>query len=107
MLKLDSHDEALAEAAKRSIKRAIAAAHKPVAVTKRISAFATRQRNQGRSAAMKRHPFSGVCEASGAPLDPKHAQLDEVEPELGYRGRVRWVCPRANNSGKMSCGVCK
>ena len=36
-----------------------------------------------------------------------HAHLDELEPEKGYAGRLRWVCQRANNSGKHSCGVCK
>jgi hypothetical protein len=32
--------------------------------------------------------------------------LDELEPEKGYEGRVRWVCPKANNSGRHSCGKC-
>ena len=107
MLKLDSHDEALAEAVKRSFKNAISKAHSPIAVIKRISAFTVRHRNQGRLAAMKRHSFTGICEASGASLDRKHAHLDELEPEIGYSGQVRWVCPRANNSGTFSCGVCR
>jgi hypothetical protein len=34
------------------------------------------------------------------------AVLDEMEPEKGYSGPVRWVCHKANNSGKRSCGGC-
>ena len=30
--------------------------------------------------------------------------LDELEPEKGYRGKVRRVCPKCNNSGNRSCG---
>ena len=55
---------------------------------------------------MKRHPFRGICEASGKPLDKVYAVLDECEPEKGYSGKVRWVCQKANNSGKHSCGFC-
>jgi hypothetical protein len=32
--------------------------------------------------------------------------LDEIEPEKGYFGLVRWVCHKANNSGKCTCGGC-
>lgn len=106
MLTLNAHDEELVAVAKAAIEKAIAAAHVPVAVTKRISAFAVRHRNRGRTAAIRRHKFNGVCEASGKPLDRRHAHLDEIEPELGYAGKVRWVCPRANNSGTFSCGGC-
>lgn len=106
MLTLDNHDEELVKAAKSAIEAAIGAAHSPLAVIKRISVFAVRHRNQGRRAAMKRHPFMGFCEASGQTLERKHAHLDELEPELGYSGRVRWTCPRANNSGTHSCGKC-
>jgi hypothetical protein len=106
MLTLDPHDEALVSAAKAAIEEAIASAHVPVAVIKRIVAFTVRHRNRGRADAIKRHPFKGICEASGKPLDRSHAHLDELEPELGYAGKVRWVCPRANNSGKYSCGGC-
>lgn len=106
MLKLDAHDEALVKAAKVAIEQAISTAHQPVAVTKRISSFVTRHRNAGRSAAIKSHPFKGICEASGHELDRRHAHLDELDPELGYSGKVRWVCPRANNSGTFSCGGC-
>lgn len=106
MLQLDAHDEALVAKAKAAITRAISAAHVPVAVTKRISVFAVRNRNRGRNAAIKRHPFKGICEASGKPLDSTHAHLDEIEPERGYAGQVRWVCPKANNSGRFSCGGC-
>lgn len=106
MLKLNSHDEALVNAAIEAIKAAKSQAHTPVAVIKKIGAFVMRQRNRGRDAAIRKHPFTGICEASGAPLDRKHAHLDEIEPELGYSGPVRWVCPKANNSGRFSCGNC-
>ena len=78
----------------------------PNAVAKRISAVAVRHRNRGRSAAIKRYPFKGICEASGLPLSDGDKVLDELEPEKGYAGKVRWVCPKANNSGKRSCGGC-
>lgn len=106
MLILDEHDQALVEVARASIKKAMTDAHMPVAVVKRIVSIAVNHRNAGRAAAITRHPFKGVCEASGLPLDRNHAHLDEMEPELGYEGKVRWVCPRANNSGKHSCGGC-
>ena len=106
MLTLDKHDQALVEKVRASIKKAITDAHLPVAVVKRIVSIAVNHRNIGRDAAIARHPFRGVCEASGLPLDRKHAHLDEMEPEIGYAGKVRWVCPRANNSGKHSCGGC-
>lgn len=106
MLKLDKHDEALVLRAKAAFAKAMSGAHNKVAVTKRIAVFAVRHRNKGRKAAIRRHPFNGNCEASGKPLDRRHAHLDEVQPELGYAGRVRWVCPKANNSGRFSCGKC-
>lgn len=107
MLCLDAHDHALVERVRRIIDGAIARAHNPIAVTKRFAVLATGRRNRGRSVAMRRHPFSGVCEKSGQPLAREHAHLDELQPELGYAGPVRWVCQRANNSGRPSCGVCK
>ena len=103
---LDEHDQTIVTAILVAIRNAISSAHNPVAVTKRISALATGLRNTGRKAAIKRYPFKGICEASGMPLEQNHAQLDEMEPELGYAGKLRWVCPRANNSGKHSCGDC-
>jgi hypothetical protein len=106
-LKLDEHDQALVATAREAMLKAISTAHAPVAVAKRISVLATAQRNRGRDAAKKRYPFRGICEASGMPLDEKHAELDEIEPELGYAGKLRWVCSRANNSGMHSCGGCK
>jgi len=106
MLKLDTHDEALVEKAKTAIAKAIASAHSPVAVAKRITVFAVRKRNRGRAAAIKRYPFKGICEASNSHLDAEHAVLDELQPELGYSGLLRWVCHKANNSGKSSCGKC-
>jgi hypothetical protein len=105
-LKLDDHDQALVAAAEAEMLRAIASAHNPIAVAKRINVLATKYRNKGRHAAIRKYPFNGVCEISGQPLDKKHAVLDEIEPELGYAGKLRWVCPVANNSGKHSCGGC-
>ena len=105
-LKLDEHDRALVERVQSAMKEAILNAHLPVAVAKRISVLATAQRNRGRNAAIRRYPFKGICEASGLPLGKEHAELDEMEPELGYDGKLRWVCQRANNSGKHSCGRC-
>jgi hypothetical protein len=76
-------------------------------VAKKIFSEAARHRNKGRKTAAKNHPFQGICEAGGGSLDEKDAVLDELEPEKGYQGRVRWVCPKANNSGKRSCGKCR
>ena len=106
MLNLDEHDKRLAEKATSAIRDAVANANMPSAVAKRIFTEAAKQRNHGRSAAMKRHPFRGICEASGKPLHKVDAVLDECEPEKGYSGNVRWVCQKANNSGKRSCGFC-
>ncbi len=106
-LKLDAHDTALVTLVKATLDAAIASAHAPSAVAKRLHSLAARHRMKGRAAAMKRHPFNNVCEASGAPLDKKYAQLDELDPEKGYAGRLRWVCSVANNSGRHSCGVCQ
>jgi hypothetical protein len=106
-LKLDAHDQALVATVQAAMRGAISTAHTPVAVAKRIGVLATALRNRGRDVARKRHPFKGICEASGMPLDKKHAELDEMEPELGYAGKLRWVCSRANNSGTHSCGGCK
>lgn len=105
-LKLDAHDQAIVATVQAAMRKAISTAHCRVAVARRISVLATSQRNRGRDAARKTHPFKGICEASGLPLDVRHAVLDEVEPELGYAGKLRWVCSRANNSGKHSCGAC-
>jgi hypothetical protein len=106
MIKLDVHDEALVKAAVASIREAFRGAHKPAAVAKRIAVIAVRQRNRGRAAAIKRHPFAGLCEKGGRPLLRHDAVLDELEPANGYLGPVRWVCHKANNSGKRSCGRC-
>jgi hypothetical protein len=105
-LKLSPHDQALVDAAVTAMRSAFENAHAPPAVAKRIAVLAVRQRNKGRAAAIRRHPFCGVCEQSGRPLQRQDAVLDEVEPERGYAGRVRWVCHKANNSGKRSCGAC-
>jgi len=105
-IQLDSHDSALVETVCAAMRTAIAQANMPCAVAKRIAAVAVRHRNRGRSAAMKRHPFNGICEASGLPLSDADKALDELEPEKGYAGKVRRVCPKANNSGRRSCGAC-
>ena len=106
MLKLDRHDQTLVAAVQAEMSKAIGAAHNPVAVARRIGVLATANRNKGRDAAVRGYPFKAICEVSGAPLDRQHAVLDEMDPELGYAGRLRWVCQVANNSGKHSCGVC-
>ena len=105
-LNLDDHDQAIVSLVRSAMARAISDAHAPIAVAKRISVLATAQRNKGRDVAIRRYPFRGICEASGRPLDKDHAELDEIEPELGYGGKLRWVCQRANKSGKHSCGGC-
>lgn len=107
MIQLDEYDRGLVEMVRQSIECALRQAHMPTAVAKRVAVIAVRHRNKGRAAAKRRYPFAGVCEASGLPLAAEHADLDELDPELGYAGRVRWVCKRANNSGKHSCGGCK
>jgi hypothetical protein len=106
MIRLDPHDEALTSAAIAAVRNAFREAHRPAAVAKRIAVVAVSQRNRGRAAAIKRHPFSGLCENGGGPLLRQDAVLDELEPESGYAGPVRWVCHKANNSGKRSCGRC-
>jgi len=106
-LQLDEHDQALVEVVRAAMDAAVLGAHAPSAAAKRLTVLAVRHRNRGRAEAKKRHPFAGVCEASGLPLNFEHAHLDELQPELGYAGQVRWVCQRANNSGKHSCGACK
>ena len=106
VLILDEHDQAIVTAVFVAIRNAVLTAHNPVAPTKRIGALATGLRNIGQGAAIKRYPFKAICEASGMPLDQNPAQLDEMEPELGYSGKLRWVCQRANNSGKHTCGGC-
>ena len=107
MIQLDEHDRALVGLVKTAIEAAISSANVPVAVAKRIVSIAMKHRNRGRSAAVRRYPFGGVCEASGQPIAREHAELDEQDPELGYKGRLRWVCQKANNSGTHTCGVCK
>ena len=105
-LELDRHDQALFDAARMEIRAAIENARYPAAVAKKLVAEAMKHRNRGRHKAIKSYPFQGVCEASGKPLDRVDAVLDELDPELGYNGRLRWVCPKANHSGRRSCGHC-
>jgi hypothetical protein len=107
MLQLDEHDQALVALVRSVIDAAVTRAHAASAVAKRITTLAVRHRNRGRRDAARRHPFRGICEASGLPLAQELAVLDELDPESGYSGRVRWGCHRANNSGKHSCGGCR
>jgi hypothetical protein len=106
MIRLSKHDRTLADIVQTVIEAALAEGEYPVALAKRIAAISTRHRNRGRVVARRQQPFQGICEASGLPLSIEDAVLDEIEPERGYAGRVRWVCPRANNSGRHSCGGC-
>lgn len=106
MLKLDPHDTALANATIAAMRSALENAHAPAAVAKRVAAVAVRHRNRGRARAIRQNPFAGICAQSHLPLERQDAVLDEIEPELGYAGPVRWVCHKANNSGKRSCGGC-
>jgi hypothetical protein len=105
-IKLNAHDESIANLVLTVIHNAVENAHAPAAVAKRIAVVAVRYRNRGRVAARRRHPFSGICEQSGERLERQDAVLDELEPTRGFDGRVRWVCPKANNSGMRSCGRC-
>ena len=82
MLKLDINNEILIAEAKAAIEQAIASAPVPVAVTKRISAFAVRHRNRGRDAAIRHHQFEGMCEASSKPLDRRNTHLYFTRPKL-------------------------
>lgn len=105
-LKLDEHDQALVTEFREALLGALSKAHNRTAVAKRISVLTTAQRNRGRRAALARHPFKGICEASGLSLAREQAELEQMEPELGYEGKLRWVCQRRNNSGTHSCGGC-
>ena len=105
-LNLDEHDQTLVTEFRAAMMAALTRAHNRTAVAKRISVLATAQRNRGRRAALARFPFKGICEASGLPLAREHAELEQMEPELGYSGKLRWVCQRRNNSGTHSCGGC-
>ena len=106
VIHLNNNDKNLVEKAKATIKEVYESAHAPAAVAKSIVSHAMRYRNKGRREAIKDHPFMGICEASGKPLASEDKCLDELEPETGYSSRVRWVCPKANNSGKRSCSGC-
>lgn len=77
-----------------------------LAVAKRIVSEAMKHRNRGRGRAVKSLQFNGICEASGAPLKRVDAVVDELEPAKGYKGKLRWVCPKENGSGRRSRGVC-
>jgi len=106
-VKLDSHDSKLCEEIRATIDKSYREARVPVALAKRIASIAMRYRNKGRKKAEKNYPFQGICEASGKPLSEEDKCLDEMQSEKGYSaGNIRWVCPKANNSGRRSCGGC-
>lgn len=105
-IQLNKSDQELVEKAKAVVKEAYESAHAPSAVARSIASYAVRYRNKGRVKAIKKYPFRGICEESGQPLADEDKCLDELEAERGYEGKVRWVCPKANNSGKRSCGGC-
>jgi hypothetical protein len=105
-LPLDEHDKALVAKVAAMMDQAIASAHEPVLVTKGIVSQAMRRRNKGRTRAIREHPFQGICEVHGLPLAKELSCLDEIDPGRGFeKGNVRWVCPKANNSGLYSCGA--
>ena len=107
LIKLSVKDKNIVAEVKAVIKKAYESADSPVAVTKSIGSYVMQFRNRGRNAAKRRHPFRGICEQSGLPLNKEDAHFDEIVPENGYEeGNVRWVCPKANNSGTKSCGKC-
>lgn len=107
MPKISKHDAALVASVKAALDAAIVNSEHPIAIAKRVHSPATRHRMKGRASAIKRHPFARMCEASGRPLDWSHAQLDGLDPEIGFTWRVRWVCPKATNNGHNSWGGCK
>jgi hypothetical protein len=82
-------------------------AHNPIVVVKRLCTILTGFRSKERGWAKMQIPFNNKCAESGDPLDRVNAVLDEINPELGYKGGVQWVCQVANNSGLGSCGKCK
>ena len=102
-LTLTAHDQVLVDRIIAAMRRAVRMADQPATVARRLTVVAVRLRNRGRAAA-KRHPFRGVCEKSGRPLRYEDAVLDELESAKGYAGRVQWLCPFHNNSGRQSCG---
>jgi hypothetical protein len=103
-LTLSKHDRDLVDFVREVLSMAVKKAERPSAVAKKIVSEAMKHRNKGRLAAMRSHPFTGVCEVTRKPLDPRDKVLDELEPEKGYEGKVRWACPKCNGSGKRSCG---
>ena len=105
-IQLDKNDQVLVERVKDLTAEAYKSAHAPAALARRIAGIAMQYRNRGRREAMERHPFRNICEASGKPLAKEDKCLDECETEKGYEGRLRWVCPKANNNGLRSCGGC-
>ena len=104
MIKLDEHDAALFAAVIAEFRKAISSAHSRSAVAKRVVAVTVRERNRGRAAAIRRHPFKGICEASGLSLDVRDKALDELE--AGWRAARSDPGHKGNNSGLRSCGGC-
>jgi len=103
---LDEHDNVLVEQVRKAIKEAYSVAHSPPGVARRMQGVAINYKMRGRTQAMKRYPFAGICEASGLPLERSIAALDELDPLLGYSGPLRWVCAKANGNGRGTCGKC-
>ncbi|OIP77811.1 MAG: hypothetical protein AUK17_03280 [Parcubacteria group bacterium CG2_30_44_18] len=105
-IRLNNHDQKLVDGVRSVIKDAYESANFSPSVARSIASYATKYRNRGREQAKRRYPFKGICERSGLPLKKEDAHLDELDSEKGYAGKVQWVCPKANNSGRRSCGKC-
>ena len=100
-----NQDEALVEVLKATLRTGFANAEEPAWVVRTIRDHLEKQRCRGRTAAIRSHPFSGICECSGQPMDPKDRILDDREAEKGFSGKVRWGCPKCLGKGLRSCGV--
>ncbi len=59
MINLDAHDSQLAAGAIAAIRAAIAGAHRPAGVAKKIFSAAAGHRNNGRAAAIRRYQLAG------------------------------------------------
>jgi len=100
---LSAADEERVLRGRAAMSREYQSTDAPAAVAKGLAAYATKLRNQRRTAAITNHPFTNVCEQTQNPLAFAHKHLHELEPELGYLATVMWSCPACNNSGLISC----